>query len=210
MNDRNEEGSEKPVTTITFVRHGITDHNIENRAQGHTQNPLNETGRAQAALVAKRLAKESWDVFISSDLRRAKETAEIISAEIGKPVDFYDERLREMDRGMIADTIEEERVQRWGEKWHELDMKQETHESMRARGLRFMEDIAARFPGQKILVVTHGYFLGQTLKELMGDETTGEKMRNTSVTTVYLDSSKWCYSLYDCIRHLEEAKDPVL
>lgn len=191
------------MTSITFVRHGITDHNIENRAQGHTPNPLNETGREQAALVAKRLAMENWDVFICSDLRRARETAEIIAAEIGRQVDFLDERLREMDRGRIADTTEEERIQRWGAQWHELDMEQETDEMMRARGRIFVEEIAARFAGKKILVVTHGYFLGQTLKELMCNDSTGSKLRNTSVTTIYLEDNGWKYSLYDCIEHLE-------
>ena len=190
------------MTTITFVRHGNTDHNIENRAQGHTQNPLNETGRAQANLVAKRLAKENWDVFISSDLKRARETAEIIAAEIGKSVDFFDIRLREMDRGKIADTTEAERIQRWGPNWHELDMEQETDEMMRARGKSFVEDILSRFPDKKILVVTHGYFLGQTLKELMCDESTGVKLRNTSVTTMGLNGDVWKYSLYDCVQHL--------
>jgi 2,3-bisphosphoglycerate-dependent phosphoglycerate mutase len=191
------------MTSITFVRHGITNHNIENRAQGHTQNPLNETGRAQAALVAKRLAGENWDVFISSDLRRARETAEVIAGEIGKPVDFFDERLREMDRGKIADTTEAERIRRWGKNWHELDMEQETDEMMRARGRSFAEDIGTRFAGQKILVVTHGFFLGQTLKELMRDENTGIKLRNTSLTTIFLESGRWNYLLYDCVRHLD-------
>lgn len=192
------------MTTITFVRHGITDHNVEKRAQGHTQNPLNETGRAQAALVAKRLSEEQWDVFISSDLRRARETAEIISAAIGKPVDFFDERLREMDRGKIADTTEEERVARWGENWNELDMGQESHESMRARGVDFVRDIASRYAGRKVLVVTHGYFLGQTFKELMKDESTGNELRNTSVTTIIPNSENSEYLLYDCVRHLSE------
>jgi len=192
------------MTTITFVRHGITDHNIENRAQGHTQNPLNETGRAQAALVAKRLAETQWDVFISSDLRRARETAEIISAAIGKPVDFFDERLREMDRGKIADTIESERIERWGKDWRKLDMGQETHESMRARGMNFIEDITSRYPGKQVLVVTHGYFLGQTLKELMQDESTGNDLRNTSLTIVERHDGRWQYVLYDCIKHLPE------
>lgn len=192
------------MATITFVRHGITDHNIENRAQGHTQNPLNETGRAQAALVAKRLSEEQWDVFISSDLRRARETAEIISAAIGKPVDFFDERLREMDVGKIADTIESERIERWGLNWRQLDMGQETHESMRARGMSFARDIALRFAGKKVLVVTHGYFLGQTLKELMQDESTGNELRNTSVTTIAYQDEKPEYLLYDCVKHLHD------
>jgi probable phosphoglycerate mutase len=133
------------MATITFVRHGITDHNIEKRAQGHTQNPLNDTGRAHAAIVAKRLFEEQWDVFISSDLRRACETAEIIAAAIGKPVDFFDERLREMDRGQIADTTDAERIERWGIDWRQLEMGQETHESIRTRGMNFVHDIASRF-----------------------------------------------------------------
>lgn len=192
-------------TSITFVRHGETDHNLENRAQGHTQNPLNETGRAQAALVAKRLSAEQWDVFISSDLRRARETAAMISAEIGKAVDFYDERLREMDRGKIANTIESERVACWGPDWQKLDMGQETDASMRARGRQFVEEVAERFAGKRILVVTHGFFLGRTLKEIMQDESTGNKLRNTSVTTITYNGGRWVYTLYDCIKHLENS-----
>jgi probable phosphoglycerate mutase len=192
------------MAVITFVRHGITNHNIEKRAQGHTQNPLNDEGRTQAQFVARRLSEEQWDVFISSDLRRAQETADIISAAIGKPVDFFDPRLREMDRGKIADTTEEERVARWGGNWKELDMDQETHESMRVRGISFIQDIASRYAGKNVLVVTHGYFLGQTLKELMKDESTGNELRNTSVTTIAHNGEKWVYLLYDCARHLPD------
>jgi len=191
------------MVTITFVRHGNTDHNIENRAQGHSQNPINETGRAQATLLAGRLSEEQWDVIISSDLRRARETAEIISRAIGKPVDFFDERLREMDRGKITDTIESERVQRWGKDWSLLDMGQETDESMRARGIHFVRDIASRYRDKRVLVITHGYFLGQTLKALMQDETTGNNLHNTSVTTIAHRGGRWEYLLYDCVKHLQ-------
>ncbi|GIP40379.1 phosphoglycerate mutase [Paenibacillus sp. J31TS4] len=192
------------ATTITFVRHGLTDHNLEKRAQGHTHNPLNETGRRQAAFLAKRLAEEPWDVLISSDLRRASETAAFISAAIGRPVDFFDERLREKDRGRIAGTTESERIARWGIDWERMDMGQEMDDSMRARGMSFVEETAARFAGKKVLVVTHGYFLGQTLKALMEDESTGDDLRNTCVTTIAHDGEKWTYLLYDCIRHLPE------
>ncbi|MEF3302150.1 histidine phosphatase family protein [Paenibacillus sp. GYB003] len=195
------------MVAITFVRHGITDHNIEKRAQGHTQNPLNAEGRAQAASVAKRLSEGQWDAFISSDLRRARETAEIIAAAIGKPVDFFDPRLREMDRGKIADTTEQERVARWGDNWKELDMGQESQESMRSRGIGFIRDMASRYAGKNVLVVTHGYFLGQTLKALMNDETTGNELRNTSVTTIAHNGGKWEYLLYDCVKHLDETNN---
>lgn len=191
------------MAIITFVRHGNTDHNIENRAQGHAQNPLNEIGRRQAKLVAGRLSEEQWDVLISSDLRRARETAEIISRAIGLPVSFFDKRLREMDRGKITNTIESERVEKWGKDWFLLDMGQETDESMRARGMDFVQDVAAKYAGKKILVVTHGYFLGQTLKALMQDETTGNNLQNTSVTTIFHNGERWEYLCYDCVKHLQ-------
>jgi probable phosphoglycerate mutase len=193
------------VATITFVRHGNTDFNNEKRAQGHINNPLNATGRAQAAEVAKRLAEEKWDILISSDLLRARETAEIVSAALGMPIASFDVRLREMDRGQIEGTIESDRVARWGKDWKNLDLGEETHESMRARGIDFIEDISQKYAGKKVLVISHGYFLGQTFKELMKDESTGNELRNTSVTTIAKNGGKWEYVLYDCVRHLPQA-----
>jgi probable phosphoglycerate mutase len=191
------------MATITFVRHGNTNHNLENRAQGHLNNPLNEAGIRQAEAVAKRLAEEPWDVFLSSDLVRARQTADIISQAIGMPIGGYDVRLREMDRGLIEDTTEAERVAKWGPNWHELDMKQETMESIRRRGVEFIEETVVKYAGKKVLVVTHGFFLGQTLKELMKDESTGEHLRNSSVTTIAKRDGRWVYDLYDCVRHLD-------
>ncbi|WP_248930086.1 histidine phosphatase family protein [Paenibacillus hamazuiensis] len=192
---------------ITFVRHGNTNHNVENRAQGHLHNPLNETGLREAAAVAKRLSEEAWDVLVSSDLLRARQTAEIISEAIRLPIERFDIRLREKDRGQIVDTIEEERVAKWGPNWRELDLGEETDQSLRVRGMSVVSDMINQYPGKKILVVTHGYFLGQTLKELIRDESTGDHLRNTSVTTVVRNGKKWEYLLYDCVRHLESEKN---
>jgi probable phosphoglycerate mutase len=194
------------MATITFVRHGITNNNIEHRAQGHLNNPLNETGFQQAELVARRLAEESWDVLISSDLLRARQTAEIVSKSIGLPIAELDVRLREMDQGRLENTTEGERISMWGFKWNELEHGVEKLESLRERGLAFVEDIAQRYAGRKVLVVTHGFFLGQTLKALMGDESTGDSLQNTSVTTIAHKGERWHYLLYDCVRHLEPNK----
>jgi probable phosphoglycerate mutase len=191
------------LTTIAFVRHGVTDFNREKRAQGHLNNPLNETGIQQAKNVAKRLAEENWDVIISSDLRRARQTAEIIAHELGVPVSLFDIRLREIGRGQLEGTIEEERIAKWGPNWHELDLGEESRESVRERGMSFVTDIAAQYPGKKVLAVSHGFLIGQLLKGLMRDEMTGERLRNTSVTAVAHNGSGWEYRLYDCIRHLD-------
>ncbi|WP_042459465.1 histidine phosphatase family protein [Neobacillus dielmonensis] len=191
------------MTTIAFVRHGNTDWNIEKRAQGHSHNPLNETGFKQARAVAERLAKEEWDLLLSSDLLRAKQTAEIISSRIGLPI-LYDERLRERNRGEIEGTIEEERIQIWGKDWRSLNLWQESYQSLRERGRQFVEDLYQRYPDKKILVVTHGFFLIHMLYELCPNETNEkDALDNTSITIIRSKNNGWEYLLYNSTSHLK-------
>ena len=64
------------MTTLLLVRHGETDGNALNLAQGHYDAPLNETGRAQAQLLGERLKNRPFDAVYSSDSSRALQTAE--------------------------------------------------------------------------------------------------------------------------------------
>ena len=64
------------MTTIYLVRHGQTEGNAANLAQGFTDVPLNETGRAQANLLGERLKNRHFDAIYSSDSIRAIQTAE--------------------------------------------------------------------------------------------------------------------------------------
>ncbi|MBX6395401.1 MAG: histidine phosphatase family protein, partial [Alicyclobacillaceae bacterium] len=79
---------------ICLVRHGETVWNREQRLQGHQDIPLTDKGREQARAVARRLSTEPWDLVYSSDLSRARETAEIIAKHCGVRV-VTDPRLRE-------------------------------------------------------------------------------------------------------------------
>ncbi len=81
---------------VTLVRHGTTGWNDTGRYQGWSDTPLSEGGRAEAERLRGRLAGERWDRVMSSDLLRARETAEI--AVPGVPVET-DPRLREMHFG---------------------------------------------------------------------------------------------------------------
>ena len=87
--------------TILLARHGETDDNIEPiRIQGRRDTPLNDTGRAQAAELAERVAGEGIASLWSSGLSRARETAEIVGARLDlEPV--IDDRLAEGDRGEL-------------------------------------------------------------------------------------------------------------
>ncbi|RYZ66827.1 MAG: histidine phosphatase family protein, partial [Proteobacteria bacterium] len=89
----------KPATKkIWIFRHGETDWNKEGRMQGHIDIDLNETGRAQALALQKYFAKNPVEVFLSSDLKRAKETAEIARGSLQVPHEI-DLRQRETNLG---------------------------------------------------------------------------------------------------------------
>ena len=79
---------------LFLARHGQTSWNALGRAQGHTDIPLDPTGRAQAAALARGLADAGIERVISSDLLRARETAEAL----GLPVETRPE-LRERSFG---------------------------------------------------------------------------------------------------------------
>jgi len=85
---------------ILLARHGETDANVEPiRFQGRTDTPLNERGREQAHELAQVIARDhTVAALYSSDLSRARETAEIVGAAIGLPV-REDARFAESYRG---------------------------------------------------------------------------------------------------------------
>jgi phosphoserine phosphatase len=149
------------VTELLLVRHGETDWNRERRFQGHADQPLNEAGRAQARELAELLASERIDAVYTSDLRRARETAEILASRLDAEVVALRE-LREIDvgswQGLSWPEIEERHpvgVERWHRDGHGWDGG-ETHVELGERIVRALEDIAARHPGQRVLVVGHG------------------------------------------------------
>jgi probable phosphoglycerate mutase len=89
---------ELDLAGIVLARHGETDDNRVPRFQGFRDTPLNDTGRAQARALAARVEGDGFRSLWSSDLSRARETAEIVGAHIGLDVRL-DERLREGGRG---------------------------------------------------------------------------------------------------------------
>lgn len=190
------------MTTIGLIRHGITEWNLLNKAQGLSDIPLNETGRKQAAVLGGRLVKEeAWDLIISSDLSRAAETAEIIGRAIQVPV-LLESRLRENDCGLIAGTTEEMRCEKWGSNWRELDLGMESFEEVGKRGAEFLEEAVRTYAGKRILIVSHGALIGLTLQQLLPEQFPDTHMENTSVTILEHEEGKWGCPLYNCTKHL--------
>ncbi|MDD5075194.1 MAG: class I tRNA ligase family protein, partial [Candidatus Peribacteraceae bacterium] len=86
--------------SLTLVRHGQVDYNKQDLVNGgNIDTVLNDTGKEQARTLAKKLKKKKFDVVISSDLKRAVETAEILSSELNVPHVARWKELRERDTG---------------------------------------------------------------------------------------------------------------
>lgn len=191
------------MTTIGLVRHGITDWNLLGIAQGSSDIPLNKTGRQQAVALSERLALESWDMIVSSDLLRAKETAQIIAARLNLPISFLDPRIREMNGGKIEGTTEKERIEKWGENWRSLDLGMESAEEVSERAIDFLETLLENHKGKRILMVSHGGLIGITLKALLPERFKETNMNNTSITILENLESQWDCTLYNCTKHLQ-------
>jgi broad specificity phosphatase PhoE len=149
------------MTTLLLARHGETDWNHARRWQGHADRPLTDRGRAQAVDLAERLADIPLDAVYSSDLRRARETAEAVAHAHGLEVVELPE-LREVDvgswQGLTRDEAEArfpEGFLRWragGTGWDDG----ETYGGMSKRVLAAVDRIAGAHQGGRVLIVTHG------------------------------------------------------
>ena len=82
---------------VYIVRHGQTDWNVQHKAQGRSDIPLNETGRRQAEELRDKIKDIKFDAVYASPLKRARETAEI--ATDGEYKIVFDDRLMERSFG---------------------------------------------------------------------------------------------------------------
>jgi broad specificity phosphatase PhoE len=148
------------VTTLLLVRHGETDWNRDGRWQGHSDTHLNDAGREQARQVAADLGHV--DAIYASDLTRARETAEIIAADLGLDV-RTDARLRERSFGAWEGLSMPEIEEQFGDalaRWRLGDGPgaddAEPFEAFAERVREFVEEVLARHPDEAVLVVSHG------------------------------------------------------
>ncbi len=151
------------ATRILALRHGETDWNVQGRVQGQIDIGLNDEGRAQAELLASALAEEPITAIYSSDLRRARATAEALGRATGIALQL-DTGLRERHFGVFqARTVEEverdhpELARRWRSR--EPDFAPEGGESLTEffeRCVTTATLIASRHPGQTVALVAHG------------------------------------------------------
>lgn len=197
-------GHQPESTTLTLVRHGETDWNAQRRMQGRTDIPLNERGRRQAELVAKRLEGSSWDGIVSSPLSRVMGVSLAIARAIGYPEQRIVKRPDLVERGFgeAEGMTLAERTERFG-----LDAPIpgiEPYEELDRRVMNALREIEAQFRSKRVLVVAHGGVVNAALEQLAGDEYGHGKsfIANVSLTTIQVHRDEWVVDMVNDYSHL--------
>jgi len=170
-----EDGDPARPRRLLLARHGETSWNARHVWQGHRDVPLTDLGRAQAGALAERVADEGVGALWSSDLARARETAEIVGARIGVAVRVTP-LLREIDVGAWEGCGPAEIEEREPETVAALHRGEDlprggTGETVAAFGERVVRgfDLAcADAVGGTLLLVAHGGVNKVLLAHLLG------------------------------------------
>lgn len=177
-------------TTIFLIRHGETVDNALQIMQGQTQGELNEQGKEQARQVSQRLAGEPVDVFISSDLHRAIQTAEIIAEPHNLPI-ITTPLLRERDWGSFTGRFIPDLK---GEVWPD-DIESEP--ALLQRALAFLQYVTTTYPGKRVVAVGHGIinkailavYAGCTMREVQRMLNAEVRILTTSAASIAAKTS---------------------
>jgi len=195
----------KEIRQLFLIRHGETVGNASRVVQ-RPDNPLSPRGVAQAERLARRLAAEGIAQIVSSDLARARTTAEHLQRVTGAPLSF-DPLLQERNFGDLRGTPYEELG---------LDMfapdyappNGETWPAFHARvdqAWARVQAVATATHG-RLAVVTHGLVCRSLAARhllLPDGEVAPERWENTSLTIVDWPAP-WRVRLLNCVAHLED------
>jgi 2,3-bisphosphoglycerate-dependent phosphoglycerate mutase len=204
-----------PKTEIILIRHGETLWNRERRMQGHTDTPLSEAGRAQAAALGARLAGGAFAVIYSSDLARAWDTAGAIAQRTGHEI-VAEPRLRERRFGIFEGLTYDEMKERHPEEWGRFQTRDpdyaipggESARDFHARSLACLTEIAERHPGAELAVVTHGLVLDALYRAAHAmalDAPRPVPLLNASLNGFLYEGRGWRMRFWGDVAHLETA-----
>jgi probable phosphoglycerate mutase len=206
-------------TNILLIRHGETAWNAERRLQGHLDIPLNDEGERQARLLAETLALEPIDLLVSSDLGRARQTAQTVAALRGMPLQI-ESGLRERCYGGFEGLLYTEIEQRFPSEfaaWQARDIdailpdgknRGESFRQFYARATEAILDLARKNLGRTLALVAHGGVL-ECAYRMAGNlplETPRDfKVYNASINRFRVDDGKLVLVSWGEVSHLRPA-----
>ena len=203
------------TTRFCLVRHGETDWNAARRLQGYTDIPLNARGFAQAVQIAKILKNSNFqfDVLYTSDLQRAKQTANAIE-DLYAVSAISHSSLKERHLGALQGLTINEAPLLEPELW-EIHLSRDIHHELRGGEsiLQFanriktaLGDIQEKHAGKTILVVSHGGALDMMYRIASNQALDAEKavaVPNASLNWISYDGSNWKVDGWADTSHLD-------
>nr|WP_187356777.1 histidine phosphatase family protein [Heyndrickxia shackletonii] len=188
------------ITFICLVRHGETDWNVLGKLQGTTDIPLNNRGKKQAEECGAILRESQWDVIITSPLKRAKQSAEIIQQKINVPL-IEMEEFKERNFGDAEGMTLKERRESFPDKKYP---NQEERISFQHRLKAGIRKINQKYPNGKIILVAHGAVINAILSSISEGEIGSGKtvLKNACLSNIYFKENKWWVQDYNLIDHL--------
>lgn len=207
---------------IYFVRHGTTEGNDSNQFQLPTIE-LSEKGVKEAGFMAERFDSIPIDIILSSSMKRACQTAQIIGEHIGDSVvesDLFEEIKRPSDvRGKSKDDPEVKAIMKEVKKhftdpaWHHSD--EENYFLLKERAEKALQFLLDR-KESRVLVVTHGEILKMMLSIIIfGNDLTPEAYEhvksvfatfNTAITKIEHNELGWYILAWNDHAHLGEVR----
>jgi len=197
--------------TLVLVRHGETAWNREGRFQGHHDIPLSELGRTQARGLRARLESsththlfdDAHTAVVTSDLRRAHETAEIAFGGAGRTLHVRRE-LREFCYGVFEGLTRREIDERFpgamaawlgGDPAFAIDGG-ESRAAVQARTHAAVSAFLTEVPQRHVVVVCHGGVMRQLLSICLGErgEPWNLSFANTATHVVHVEPLPWVYA----------------
>jgi broad specificity phosphatase PhoE len=176
---------------IYLIRHGETDWNTKFLFQGQSDTELNKNGIMQAKSIAKEFKGRKIGGIISSDLKRAYKTAEIIASACGCRAKIQkDKRLRERHYGNLEGKLYE--LYRHKNK----DFTGERDEKFFPRVNSAFKAAVKKYNGKDIIIVAHGGVVRQIVAFVLGlKEYKKLRIYNASISEIYYNEKKKAFFL---------------
>ncbi|KAE8796350.1 putative phosphoglycerate mutase gpmB [Hordeum vulgare] len=198
---------------VVVVRHGETSWNASRTIQGQMDPELNETGRRQALVVARRLSREARPAAVySSDLKRAAETAQTIATACGVSSLVLDPALRERHMGDLHGLVFDDAVRRSPEIFSSYSRTQEipgggeSLDQLSERCVSYLNTVAEKHKGDRVIVVTHGASTEELCIHADPTSPVRGKLYNTSICVFRIGGGEWILDKAGDVGHLDQGE----
>ncbi len=199
-------------TTLVLVRHGQTEWNVVGRIQGHGDSPLTALGVCQAEAMSQRLRDEQFDAIVSSDLGRARRTAELLMpgciANIRLEPGLRERAFGDAEGSTYAQIAGKHPEMFSREKEtdpHYAPAGGESRQQHLDRVRATLVSLAEQEAGSRILVVTHGGVLSCVYRWLHDIPTAAPHpidIPNVAYNRIGLQANKWAVEVWGDVQHL--------